>query len=98
MGEALWIARTSRPDCMAAVIKLSTVANNPGMTHIKLTDHLIQYLHHTRHLGIVYDKQKSDFPYGFADVAFSPNYGTKDDNYRSFEASLFKNSGGPIAL
>jgi hypothetical protein len=36
VGEALWIARTSRHDCMAAVIKLSTVANNPGMTtHIK---------------------------------------------------------------
>ena len=55
IGEALWIARTSRCDCIAAVNKLSTVANNPGLSHVKLTEYLIQYLHHTRHLGIVYD-------------------------------------------
>ena len=34
---------------------------------------------------------------GFVDVAFSPNYGNDDDNFRSFEAAVFKNAGAPIA-
>jgi hypothetical protein len=97
LGELLWIARITRPDIAAAVSKLSTVANNPGLTHWDLTTYLIQYLHHTRHLGILYERNKSSYPYGFVDVAFSPHYGNDGDDYRSFEGWLMKNAGGPIA-
>ena len=97
IGEALWIARTSRPDIQTAVAKLSTVCNNPGLVHWELTDYLIQYLHHTRHLGLLYTSKGSTYPYGFVDAAFSPHYGNDDDDYRSFEGYLFKNAGAPIA-
>jgi hypothetical protein len=97
LGELLWLARVTRPDISAAVARLSTVANNPGQIHWDLTSYLIQYVYHTRHLGIVYDRKKSSYPYGFADVAFSPHYGHDGDNYRSFEGCLMKNAGGPIA-
>ena len=97
IGELLWIARSSRPDISAAVGRLSTVANNPGLIAWEHTSYLIQYLNHTRNLGIVYSKGGTDYPYGFVDVAFSPCYGNDDDNYRSFEGGLVKNAGGPIA-
>ena len=97
IGEALWIARTTRPDIQAAVTRLSTVSHNPGIRHWELTDQLIQYLHHTRHLGLLYVRGGSTYPYGFVDAAFSPHYGNDDDDYRSFEGTLFKNAGAPIA-
>ena len=70
VGEALWIARTSRPDIQPAVAKLSTVCNNPGPRHSELTDYLMQYLRHTRHLGLLYTEGGSTYPYGFVDAAF----------------------------
>ena len=97
VGELLWIGRVSRPDISAAVARLATVAHNPSLKAWDLTTYLIQYVHHTRHLGIVYRDNKSTYPYAFADVAFSPHYGTDDDDYRSFEGWLVKMCGGPIA-
>jgi len=97
IGELLWLSRVSRPDISVAVCKLSTVTINPGLVHWDLSSHLIQYVYHTRHLGIVYKRGESDYPYGFADVAFSPNYGNVVDNYRSFEGYLMKMAGGPIS-
>jgi hypothetical protein len=97
VGELLWISRTSRPDIAAAVSRLSTVGNNPGLSHWDLTSYLIQYLHHTRDLGLLYQKGKSDYPYGFVDVAFSPHYGHDGDDFRSFEGSLMKLAGAPIS-
>jgi hypothetical protein len=97
VGELLWIARTSRPDIAAAVSRLSTVCNNPGLSHWDLSSYLIQYLYHTKHLGLLYEKGKSDYPYGFVDVAFSPHYGHDGDNFRSFEGSLMKMAGAPIS-
>ena len=97
IGELLWIARSSRPDISAAVGRLATVAHNPGFVHWDLTSYLIQYLHHTRHLGIVYQKGKSDYPYCFVDVAFSPHYGWSGDDFRSFMGWIIKCAGGPIS-
>ena len=97
LGELLWLSRVSRPDISGAVARLSSVANNPGFVHWDLTTYLINYVHHTRHLGIVYRRDRGDYPMGFVDVAFSPNYGNDDDNFRSFEAAVFKNAGAPIA-
>ena len=97
IGQFLWIARTSRPDIAAAVSRLASVAHNPGLEHWKLTDYLIQYIHHTRQLGLVYRKGSTDYPYGYVDVAFSPDYGTEKDNYRSFEGIIFKMAGAPIS-
>ena len=97
LGELLWLSRVSRPDISGAVARLSSVANNPGYVHWDLTTYLINYVHHTRHLGIVYRRDRGDYPMGFVDVAFSPNYGNDDDNFRSFEAAVFKNAGAPIA-
>ena len=96
IGELQWIARSSRPDISAAVGKLSTVAHNPGLTHWDQTSYLVRYLHHTRNLGIIYCRGKSEYPYAYVDVAFSPHYGTSGDDYRSFMGGLFKCAGGPI--
>jgi hypothetical protein len=97
VGELLWISRVSRPDIAAAVARLATVAHNPSLKAWEHTTYLIQYMHHTRHLGIVYSDNKSTYPYAFADVAFSPHYGDDDDDYRSFEGYLVKMCGGPIS-
>ena len=98
VGELLWISRISRPDISAAVSRLlSTVCNNPGLVHWDLTTYLIQYLHHTKAIGLLYEAGKSDYPYGFADVAFSPHYGDSNDDYRSFEGWLIKMAGCPVA-
>ena len=97
VGELLWLSRVSRPDIFAAVARLSTVCNNPGLIHWDLTTYLIQYVHTTRDIGLLYEHGKTNYPYAFADVAFSPHYGDTDDDFRSFEGWLAKMAGCPIA-
>ena len=88
VGELLWLSRVSRPDISAAVARLSTVCNKPGLMHWDLTTYLIQCVHTTRYIGLLYEHGKTEYPYAFADLVFSPHYGDTDDDFRSFEGWL----------
>jgi len=56
VGSLLWAARTSRPDILYAVGKVSSHCNNPSMTHVNAVKHILRYLKGTATIGITYHR------------------------------------------
>ncbi len=50
----------SRPDIAKAASKLAEHLTNPGPNHLAAVDHLIRYLHGTKHLAIKFDASKGE--------------------------------------
>ena len=56
VGSLLWAARTSRPDILYAVGKVSSHCNNPSMAHVNAVKHILRYLKGTATIGITYHR------------------------------------------
>ena len=57
-GALRWIEQCTRPDIAAALGELSKVQINPGEVHVARLDHLMRYVHTTRHKGLVFGGRK----------------------------------------
>jgi hypothetical protein len=52
VGSLLWLARTSRPDILYAVIEVSKFCANPNLVHVTAVKRILRYLKGTKSLGI----------------------------------------------
>jgi hypothetical protein len=59
VGSLLWAARTSRPDIMYAVGKVSSHCNNPSQSHVNAVKHILRYLKGTATLGMTFRRAPS---------------------------------------
>jgi hypothetical protein len=56
VGSLLWAARTSRPDILYAVGKVSSHCNNPSLAHVNAVKHILRYLKGTATIGLTYHR------------------------------------------
>lgn len=59
-GCCLYIAKQTRPDILATVVKLSRFLDNPGKAHWKAAKRALRYLKGTRQLELAYRKHDAD--------------------------------------
>ena len=57
VGSLLYLCIVTRPDLSFAVKELSRVLDSPGPEAWKATQHLLEHVHNTHHMGIRYTAQ-----------------------------------------
>ena len=80
VGSIMHPSVTCRPDVSAAVTKLSMYLCRPGVKHVRAAERVLQYLHHTKSLGLKYSGIDSK---GVSREPLSTFYGTCDASYNS---------------
>ena len=95
VGQALYLARMSRPDLMLAVQILSRFVSNPGHRHSLAAKTLLGYIAGTRDYGITLDSTRAVSELtAFADAEFA---NIDIDTRKSYGSYCVYYAGGPIA-
>ncbi len=108
VGEVLWLSTRSRPDLAFAVGALGRMLHKRPQYTLKLGEHLMRYLNHTKTWGLRYRKcQRGDL--GEADHLHSPrtterldvysdvSYGPGHEGYRSIQGIAAEHAGNLVA-
>jgi len=72
IGALWWLAGISRPDIFYSVHQCSKLQNKPNKVLEKCLKKIFDYLSHTRHIGVVYNRDNNvPLLSGYADAAFA---------------------------
>ena len=95
VGALMWPAMHSRPDLAYSVGVLSHFCSNPGLTHVELVKHVLQYLSRTLELGLTFNEEAdtSDDVIEYTDSDFA---GSKTDR-KSTGGYVFMLAGAAIS-
>ena len=63
-GALRWLEQGTRPDISTTLSELAKCQSNPGPVHMDRLEHLLRYVHTTRHYGLLYGAPPSDMAYG----------------------------------
>ena len=63
-GALRWLEQGTRPDISTTLSELAKCQSNPGPVHMGRLEHLLRYVHTTRHYGLLYGAPPSDMAYG----------------------------------
>ena len=58
MGSLNWLAHTTRPDISTVVSLLAQHQSNPSQGHLDMAFYVVNYLSHTKTLGIYFSSSK----------------------------------------
>ena len=94
VGNLLWIARCTRPDIMHITSELTRFMQNPGIKHLARAERVVQYLLHTKDIGIRWTRKQHHSRNelkAYTDASFCDR-----EDGKSTHGHLIYLNGGPI--
>lgn len=92
VGSLLFLAKTTRPDIMYAVSKVSQFMESPKTNHWTAVKRILRYLKGTKEFGITYSKTGGNL-IGYSDSDFAGDTGSR----KSTTGFVFLNGNGAIS-